>query len=1167
MQSLQKAVLNNIVPGKTPVFIVSPNIHDGDTLAALLSYHLRAADTDGVHNNLVTSNNYFYNASVHRIMTRAAGNDQEYAESDRDTINFVLSKDFGNGTIWGLQLNYEAFLSLELVDRIENGFFIFLFGADIHERKITHSRKELLDRIYKSHLYNSQRSVLVHLNDVNFVPELVLRALPFDLNSYRIYPDAAQKRANFKLFSLESSDEVKLIDGLMSKDSLLAKSGTWFTGPEVLVVLLVRTTTKFESVFAKIGHYFGSFVKSPVIKVITNSVEDEKLLHEHTAHRFAGLEISFVVVSGSASECINNIVQATECEYVVVDDISLDYSIPSLLAPFRSASSPSCCSASMVSNKLFSMSSDRVSLPDVITTRTFPANLSFSKNTWAQLGGIDTSLNDTVVLWDFYIRALSIPGSYSMEASGVLLESDVDSYASVTADSHSDYNSILFKHRELYNKFLSEVLYLSSKNQILVRDEIRIQAQKIAKLIAELDKTRHDNISIAEHVGRLRNHIDFIENDRLYRVSKKLKHYKNIFFKSSGTKSGNFKKLFKFILFAFSKAGLLIVRKVFKRVFRQIYLWVEDRPVKLVFLDKSDGDRSVSYQEWIAAKLNIKLLKAEYEEGKSLLVKKPKISIIVPVYNPPLSFLHDAIKSVLNQLYDNWELCISDDCSPDPQIRRLLNAYSMKDERIKVHFREKNGHISANSNSALSLATGDYVLLLDHDDLLSPNCLFEVVKHINEHPEDKLIYSDEDKVDGMNVHSSPFFKPDWSPDKFFSMNYISHVVVIEKKLVDEVGGFRLGFEGSQDYDLLLRVAERTAHIGHIPKVLYHWRIHSASVASEEGDAKPYAYIAAKKALEEALVRRNTPGEVQFQSIRGSYRIKYQVKAFEKVSIIIPTKDGVKMLKNTIDSIFKLTSYPNFEVVVMNNNSVTEEFFTLMDEYKESYPDVFKCVEASFPFNFSRLINLGVANSDGEYILMLNNDVEILHADWITTMVSYAQHERNGAIGVKLLYPDDTIQHAGTVVGLGDIRCAGHVFVGFYKDSPGYYNYLQSSDNTSAVTAACLMVRRSVYEEVGGMEEQLEVEYNDVDFCLRVLDKGYYNIYVPEVVLYHYESATRGHPQQTKESYERHVREVAFFQKTWEKYINRDPFYNPNLSLDEGDYRMNLSLTEKELSYK
>jgi GT2 family glycosyltransferase len=213
------------------------------------------------------------------------------------------------------------------------------------------------------------------------------------------------------------------------------------------------------------------------------------------------------------------------------------------------------------------------------------------------------------------------------------------------------------------------------------------------------------------------------------------------------------------------------------------------------------------------------------------------------------------------------------------------------------------------------------------------------------------------------------------------------------------------------------------------------------------------------------------------------------------------------------------------------------------------------------------MNLGVANSDGEYVLLLNNDVEILQKEWINTMVSYAQHEKNGAIGVKLLYPDDTIQHAGTVIGLGDIRCAGHVFVGFYKDSPGYYNYLQSVDNNAAVTAACLMVRRNVYEEVGGMEEALEVEYNDVDFCLRILDKGYFNLYVPDVVLYHYESATRGHPQQTKESYERHVREVAFFQQKWKKYIERDPYYNPNLSLDEGDYRMNLSLTERELSYK
>jgi GT2 family glycosyltransferase len=426
----------------------------------------------------------------------------------------------------------------------------------------------------------------------------------------------------------------------------------------------------------------------------------------------------------------------------------------------------------------------------------------------------------------------------------------------------------------------------------------------------------------------------------------------------------------------------------------------------------------------------------------------------------------------------------------------------------------------------------------------------EVVKHINANLDDDLIYSDEDKLSEKGTFIEPFFKPDWSPDRLMATNYLSHVIVIKKQLMDEVGGFRLGYEGSQDYDLLLRVSEKAQRIGHIPQVLYHWRIHDLSAAGST-DVKPYAYIAAKRALEDALVRRNQPGEVQYTTERGRYRIKYQVREAKKVSIIIPTKDAANMMKNTLDSILYHTDYPNYEIIVLNNNSTTKEFFDLMKGYEEKHKDIFRCVDASFPFNFSKLMNTGAALSTGEYILMLNNDVEILKKDWIDWMVAYAQNETTGAVGVKLLYPDDTIQHAGTIIGLGDDKIAAHAFVGAHKDNPGYNNCLQSATNYAAVTAACLMCRKSVYEQVGGMDENLAVEYNDVDFCLRLIDHGYYNIYLPEVTLYHYESATRGHPHQTRESYERHIREIGIFKKNWNKYIKRDPYYNENLSLDKG----------------
>ena len=1164
MQPLQTIVLKDLKPGEEPIFIVSPNINDGDALASLLSFHLQPTQLQSSTSNVV-SYNYFHNSANHRLMSRLAENDYISNEDDINTIKYILDKDFVGGTIWGLQLNYESFLSLNIHSQYPNCFIIFLYGTEIQEISSGNNEAKLLEHIYNLYTSLSDRAVIVHTNDVIFSESLVLESLPIDINNFRIFYDYKNNIVSKKKGVIPySNSKNETITGLLNSNNLLVKHNMWFQGNDVLVVMQTDVEPQHR-VIDRILQFVQSFLSSPIIYVLTSDNLSAKQIGEAVREISEEINFNTIVIDSNYAECINKIIEDTECSHIIIDNLSYSYSISGMLSPFKREKAPHFVSSNLLANKQVNLTSHKLTLVDVITTRTFINNASFPKSVWQTLNGFDLDLNKEIALWDFCIRALLLPNSFCLEVESEIVSSDEYLYDNNPAD-ESNLGSIFSKHKDVFASNLDDIIYLFSRNQLVTQNEIVRQYAKISGIYAELDKVKIDLSSLGEHSARMRNHINYIESDKLFRISKKIKHYKNIFVKDSKAGSSSIKKFLKFIIFSFSKAGLYIVRKVFKRILRHVYLLVEDRPVKLVFLDKSDGDRTLSYHDWIRAKLNPRLLKAQYAAEKHLLVRKPKISVIMPVYNPPLSFLHDAIKSVINQHYDNWELCISDDCSPNPQIKRLLNAYAMKDSRIKVKFREKNGHISANSNTALELATGDYVLLLDHDDLLTENCMFEVVKHINAHPEDRLIYSDEDKIDGNNQHSSPFFKPDWSPDKFLAINYVSHVVVIEKKLVDEVGGFRLGFEGSQDYDLLLRVSEKTKHIGHIPKILYNWRIHSLSVASEEGDAKPYAYIAAKKALEEALIRRNTPGEVHFQAIRGSYRIKYHIQSNGKVSILIPTKDGVQMLKNTIDSILNLTSYPNYEIIVLNNNSNTPEFFELMEYYNKHHSDVFKCIEASFPFNFSKLMNMGAANSSGEYILMLNNDVEIIHKDWITTMVSFAQHEQNGAIGVKLLYPDDTIQHAGTVIGLGDIRVAGHVFVGFYKDSPGYYNYLQSVDNTSAVTAACLMVRRNVFDEVGGMEEKLEVEYNDVDFCLRILDKGYNNLYVPDVVLYHYESATRGHPQQTKESYERHIREVKFFKETWRKYIERDPYYNPNLSLDEGDYRMNLSLTEEEVSY-
>jgi GT2 family glycosyltransferase len=337
-------------------------------------------------------------------------------------------------------------------------------------------------------------------------------------------------------------------------------------------------------------------------------------------------------------------------------------------------------------------------------------------------------------------------------------------------------------------------------------------------------------------------------------------------------------------------------------------------------------------------------------------------------------------------------------------------------------------------------------------------------------------------------------------------------------------------------------------------VLYHWRIHALSAAQGE-EVKPYAYMAAKKALEQALLRRGMPVEVKYLTGLRGYRIVYPVQEEPMVSIIIPSKDQTELLKNTVDSILNKTKYSRYEIIVLNNNSTSKGFQQFVTEYSTKYSNQFRCVEAHFPFNFSKLMNMGRKLAQGKMLLLLNNDVEVIHDDWLEIMVSYTQQKRIGAVGVKLLYPDDTIQHAGVIVGLGGI--AGHTFVGMHQDEPGYFNYIQSTNNYSAVTAACLMVRADVYDAVGGMDEIFEVEYNDVDFCLRIQEAGYNNVYLPHVSLYHFESATRGHPHQSKSGYERHLKEMALFKERWQKIIDHDPYYNPNLNLGVHDFSMNL----------
>ncbi|MEL6930954.1 MAG: glycosyltransferase family 2 protein, partial [Cyanobacteria bacterium J06600_6] len=507
---------------------------------------------------------------------------------------------------------------------------------------------------------------------------------------------------------------------------------------------------------------------------------------------------------------------------------------------------------------------------------------------------------------------------------------------------------------------------------------------------------------------------------------------------------------------------------------------------------------------------------------------QPLISVIVPIYNPDPEFLRQAIASVQAQVYPHWELCLADDLSK-PYVRSILQEYQA-DSRIKVVLRATNGHISCASNSALELAKGEYIALLDHDDLLAPHALSSVVGLLNRHPQADFIYSDEDKVNAQNIHSDPYFKPDWCPDTFLSRMYTCHLGVYRRTLVEAVGNFRTGFEGSQDYDLVLRVTEKTQEIYHIADILYHWRIHSQSTAAF-ADAKTYAFDAGQKAIAEAIERRGEPGQVvpkpQFP---GVYTVRYQIKEHKLVSIIIPTKDLADTLDTCLKSIFSLTTYPNFEVIVIDNGSTEAETERCLAHWRSQEPERFYDYAYDIPFNYSEINNYAVSKAQGDYLLFLNNDTEIISPDWIEAMVEQTQRESIGAVGGLLLYPDDTIQHAGVILGLFDL--AGHGHQNFEASEPGYISQIVSTNNYSAVTAACLMCRRDVFEKVGGFETQLAIAFNDIDFCLKLVKHGYRNIYLPHVVLYHYESKSRGY-EDNADKQARFAGEVAYMQSKWQ----------------------------------
>lgn len=523
----------------------------------------------------------------------------------------------------------------------------------------------------------------------------------------------------------------------------------------------------------------------------------------------------------------------------------------------------------------------------------------------------------------------------------------------------------------------------------------------------------------------------------------------------------------------------------------------------------------------------------------------PKFSIIVPTYKTPEKFLKEMIESVIAQTYTKWELCVADGSENNDVKTRVLEQYASSDSRIKINVLNKNKGISENTNEALALATGDYIVLLDHDDLLAPNALYEVAKAINEDESIDVLYTDEDKISiDLKHHFQPSFKPDFSIDLLRSNNYICHMFVVKKNIVDRIKGFRKEYDGSQDYDFIFRCTFWARKIKHIPKILYHWRMHHNSVAGNP-ESKMYAYEAGKRAIEYDLEQNGINANVEYIEYLGFYNVKYDIIGEPKVSIIIPNKDEKETLKTCIDSILEKTTYENYEIIVVENNSVSNEIF---DYYKEiEKNDKINVITWEKEFNYSAINNYGIRQSNGEYIILLNNDTEIITDDWLQEMLGVCQRKDVGIVGAKLYYPDDTVQHAGVVIGLGGI--AGHIFNGLGRKEPGYYTKALIKQDVSAVTAACLMVKRSIFNEVNGLEEDLKVAFNDVDFCLKVREKGYLVVFDPSVELYHYESKSRG-IEDTPEKIARFASEIEYMRNKWSKILEKgDPFYNKNLSLD------------------
>jgi len=554
-----------------------------------------------------------------------------------------------------------------------------------------------------------------------------------------------------------------------------------------------------------------------------------------------------------------------------------------------------------------------------------------------------------------------------------------------------------------------------------------------------------------------------------------------------------------------------------------------------------------SYQTWAARHSSPSPHELETLRQRAGPTTSPLISVVMPTYNPRPEHLEAALTSVLDQSYPWLEICIADDASTDPATRAIIERFAAQDCRFKYILREQNGHISAASNSALALATGDFIALLDQDDLLAPHALSVMAEELRQHPDTQIIYSDEDKIDDRGWRSHPHFKPDWNHTLALAQNYVCHLLVIRRQLVHDVGGFRQGMEGAQDHDLLLRCAERARPetIRHVPQVLYHWRVHERSTAKSLG-TKPYAQENGCKAVQEHLDRTNVAATVEPDGM--FYRVQYlPPEQWPRACVVIPTRDRHELLTQCVATVLERTDYPDVEFCIVDNGTTDPQALAWLKQCATA-PRV-RVVRDDSPFNYSALNNLAVSGSSSEVICLMNNDIEIKDASWLRQMIKSLLQPGVGIVGCRLFYPDGTLQHAGVIVGLGGT--AGHIFRGQKREDPHYMHRPMLRQELSAVTAACLVTRREVYEQLGGLDETFAVAFNDIDYCLRARKAGWKVVYDPYVEMIHHESASRGRDR-TPEQRARLSKEKAGLVERHPDFLVHDPAYNPNLTIEHED---------------